>query len=99
VLGGGGSGRASESTQAFKCIQTPAELYRPLDLNDPTAIETAKETSNLRITQETETMTMKMSTLANVNNGVNAAALLSARESLKEVPDAAKFKWRACKPR
>lgn len=40
-------------------------------------------------------MTTKMSTLADVNNGVNAAALLSARESLKEVPEAAKFKWRA----
>jgi uncharacterized OsmC-like protein len=33
-----------------------------------------------------------------VNNGVNVAALLSAREALKAAPQAAKFTWRAsCK--
>jgi uncharacterized OsmC-like protein len=33
-----------------------------------------------------------------VNNGVNVQALLDAREALKKMPEAAKFKWRAsCK--
>jgi uncharacterized OsmC-like protein len=33
-----------------------------------------------------------------VNNGVNVAALLAAREALKQAPEAAKFTWRAsCK--
>src|SRR6187431_3147383 len=33
-----------------------------------------------------------------VNNGVNVAALLAAREALKDAPQAAKFTWRAsCK--
>lgn len=32
---------------------------------------------------------------ATVNNGVNVAALLDAREALKGAPDAAKFTWRA----
>jgi uncharacterized OsmC-like protein len=33
-----------------------------------------------------------------VNNGVNVAALLAAREALTQAPDAAKFTWRAsCK--
>jgi uncharacterized OsmC-like protein len=40
-------------------------------------------------------MTTKTATLTKVNNGVNADALLSARESLKKVPQAAQFKWRA----
>ncbi len=35
------------------------------------------------------------STIAKVDNGVNVTALLSARESLQQVPDAAQFKWRA----
>ncbi len=35
---------------------------------------------------------------SSVNNGVNVAALLAAREALKSAPQAAKFKWRAsCK--
>jgi len=37
-------------------------------------------------------------TEATVNNGVNVAALLEAREALREMPEAAQFKWRAsCK--
>jgi len=37
-----------------------------------------------------------MSTLSKpVNNGVNVAALLSAREALSKAPEAAQFKWRA----
>ena len=40
-------------------------------------------------------MTTTIPAVAEVNNGVNAAALLSARESLKDVPEAAQFKWRA----
>ena len=33
-----------------------------------------------------------------VNNGVNVGALLEAREALREMPEAAQFKWRAsCK--
>lgn len=37
-------------------------------------------------------------TEATVNNGVNVGALLEAREALREMPEAAKFKWRAsCK--
>lgn len=35
---------------------------------------------------------------ATVNNGVNVGALLEAREALREMPEAAQFKWRAsCK--
>ena len=30
-----------------------------------------------------------------VNNGVNVAALLEAREALTAMPEAAQFKWRA----
>jgi uncharacterized OsmC-like protein len=40
-------------------------------------------------------MTMGSSTTAKAKNGVNVTALLGARESLQEAPDAAKFKWRA----
>ena len=40
-------------------------------------------------------MTTTSSTPAKVNNGVNVTALLGARESLQQVPEAAKFKWRA----
>lgn len=37
-------------------------------------------------------------TQTTVNNGVNVGALLEAREALREMPEAAKFKWRAsCK--
>jgi len=37
-------------------------------------------------------------TSASVDNGVNVAALLEAREALSEAPEAAKFQWRAtCK--
>ena len=37
-------------------------------------------------------------TEATVNNGVNVGALLEAREALREMPEAAQFKWRAsCK--
>ena len=32
---------------------------------------------------------------ATATNGVNVAALLGAREALKDAPDAARFKWRA----
>jgi uncharacterized OsmC-like protein len=41
---------------------------------------------------------MSDATAANVDNGVNVAALLEAREALTEAPEAAKFNWRAtCK--
>ena len=40
-------------------------------------------------------MTISISTTTNVDNGVNAAALLNARESLQQMPEAAQFKWRA----
>jgi uncharacterized OsmC-like protein len=36
-----------------------------------------------------------MSEQTSVDNGVNVAALLEAREALTETPEAAKFKWRA----
>jgi uncharacterized OsmC-like protein len=37
-------------------------------------------------------------TAVNVDNGVNVAALLGARQALTEAPEAARFKWRAsCK--
>ena len=39
--------------------------------------------------------TTSISTLAKVDNGVNVTALLGARESLHEAPEAAQFKWRA----
>src|SRR5580692_5379950 len=35
------------------------------------------------------------STVTSVNNGVNVAALISAREALTNAPQAAQFKWRA----
>src|SRR5262249_5864377 len=45
--------------------------------------------------QETETMSTTMLANANVDNGVNVTALLSAREALEKAPEAAQFKWRA----
>ena len=42
-----------------------------------------------------ETMTTALSTSQGVNNGVNVAALLGAREALSQMPEAAAFKWRA----
>jgi uncharacterized OsmC-like protein len=39
-------------------------------------------------------MDTNISVIATVNNGVNVGALLDARASLQEVPEAAKFKWR-----
>ena len=36
-----------------------------------------------------------MSDETSVNNGVNVAALLEAREALTAMPEAAQFKWRA----
>ena len=41
------------------------------------------------------TMTTRISSAANVDNGVNVTALLGAREALEQTPEAAKFKWRA----
>jgi uncharacterized OsmC-like protein len=41
------------------------------------------------------TMTTRISSAANVDNGVNVTALLGAREALEQAPEAAKFKWRA----
>jgi hypothetical protein len=32
---------------------------------------------------------------SSVDNGVNVAALIAAREALTKAPDAAQFKWRA----
>ncbi len=43
----------------------------------------------------TSTATMASSTPSTVDNGVNVAALLGAREALTETPAAASFKWRA----
>jgi len=43
----------------------------------------------------TTTTTTSISPLANADNGVNVSALLSARQSLEQVPEAAQFKWRA----
>ena len=40
-------------------------------------------------------MTAGNSSVAKVNNGVNVEALLGAREQLEQMPDAAKFKFRA----
>jgi uncharacterized OsmC-like protein len=40
-------------------------------------------------------MTTSISTSATADNGVNVAALLGARESLEQVPEAAQFRWRA----
>lgn len=40
-------------------------------------------------------MSANHSTIAKVDNGVNVIALLAARESLQEAPEAALFKWRA----
>lgn len=40
-------------------------------------------------------MTTGTSTSAPVQNGVNVAALLGAREALEKAPEAAQFKWRA----
>jgi uncharacterized OsmC-like protein len=45
--------------------------------------------------QETETMTTTISPSAKADNGVNVSALLSARSSLEQAPQAAQFKWRA----
>jgi len=39
--------------------------------------------------------TMTSSETATVDNGVNVAALLGAREALTETPEAARFQWRA----
>jgi uncharacterized OsmC-like protein len=47
---------------------------------------------------ETQTMTTlatKEAALRAVNNGVNVAALLGARDALAKAPEAAQFKWRA----
>jgi uncharacterized OsmC-like protein len=41
------------------------------------------------------TNTNNISTVANVDNGVNVSALLQAREALQQAPEAAQFKWRA----
>jgi len=41
------------------------------------------------------TMTTTISPLAKADNGVNVNALLSARASLEQAPQAAQFKWRA----
>ena len=40
-------------------------------------------------------MNMNISVNTAVDNGVNVAALLDARESLQQVPEAARFTWRA----
>ena len=40
-------------------------------------------------------MTTSTSTPEQVQNGVNVAALLGAREALEKTPEAAQFKWRA----
>ena len=40
-------------------------------------------------------MTTRISNPTKVDNGVNVSALLGARESLEQVPEAAQFKWRA----
>ena len=40
-------------------------------------------------------MTTSTSTPEQVQNGVNVAALLGAREALEKAPEAAQFKWRA----
>ena len=45
--------------------------------------------------ERNETMTTALSTSQGVNNGVNVAALLGAREALSQMPEAAAFKWRA----
>ena len=43
----------------------------------------------------TSSTTMASSTTATVDNGVNVAALLGAREALTAAPEAARFQWRA----
>lgn len=40
-------------------------------------------------------MTTQTTTTTQVNNGVNVAALLGARDALEAAPEAAQFKWRA----
>ncbi len=41
------------------------------------------------------TATAEKTTKANVDNGVNVAALFGAQDALKQAPEAAQFKWRA----
>jgi uncharacterized OsmC-like protein len=41
------------------------------------------------------TRTTNVSIVTKIDNGVNVAALLSAREALEKAPEAAEFKWRA----
>jgi uncharacterized OsmC-like protein len=43
----------------------------------------------------TSSTTMDSSTTAPVDNGINVAALLGAREALTAAPEAARFQWRA----
>ena len=40
------------------------------------------------------TQTTAQTTAANVDNGVNVAALIDARGALEAAPEAAQFKWR-----
>jgi len=40
-------------------------------------------------------MSTSTATAAKIDNGVNVTALLGARESLQQAPEAAQFKWRA----
>jgi uncharacterized OsmC-like protein len=41
------------------------------------------------------TKTTNLSSVTKIDNGVNVAALLGAREALEKAPEAAEFKWRA----
>src|SRR5262249_54988350 len=71
----------------------PNALVRFLILRNARTVESA-DTAREPMTM-TMTTTTKITPLAKADNGVNVSALLSARQSLEQAPEAAQFKWRA----
>jgi uncharacterized OsmC-like protein len=65
----------------------PTLLREAPSIRNPFA--SSSTTRRKRMTKTTD------SNAAKINNGVNVAALLGAREALEQAPEAAQFKWRA----
>lgn len=90
---------AASATENIKKSPNPRHLAVKRGLTVPSMFKTLQpRTATAERSKSTNTeriSTMTAQTTTEVDNGVNVAALLAAREALEGAPQAAQFKWRA----
>ena len=75
--------------------QVLLEEYRLTGLDAPSMLQAREDRTNVHSRDRAYGGYRWPSATSGVNNGVNVAALIAAREALTKAPAAAQFKWRA----